>query len=114
MAKRTKKVGPAGRFQARYGVRARTQVRNVEVIQKAKHICPNCGHQKVKRLNTSIWECKKCGVKFAGGAYNPKTESGQNFEKMLRGEAESPTKETEKPKEKVAKEPENKIKGEKE
>ena len=113
MAKRTKKVGSVGRFQARYGVRARTQVRNVEVIQKAKHICPNCGHQKVKRLNTSIWECRKCGVKFAGGAYNPKTESGQNVEKMLRGETEIPTMETEKPKEKETKELENKVKGEK-
>jgi large subunit ribosomal protein L37Ae len=113
MAKRTKKVGPAGRFQARYGVRARTQVRNVEVIQKAKHICPNCGHQKVKRLNTSIWECRKCGVKFAGGAYNPKTESGQNVEKMLRGEVEIPAMETAKPKEKETGELENRVKGEK-
>ena len=89
MAKRTKKVGPAGRFKARYGVRARTRLRNVEIIQKAKHICPTCGHQKVKRVSTSIWQCRKCGVKFAGGAYFPRTESGQNVEKMLRGEIES-------------------------
>ena len=34
MAKRTKKVGTAGRFQARYGVRARSRVRNIEQQQK--------------------------------------------------------------------------------
>ena len=99
MAKRTKKVGPAGRFQARYGVRSRTRVRNVETIQKAKHICPSCGHQKVKRISTSIWQCGKCSVKFAGGAYHPRTESGQNVEKMLKGEIEPPTIPQEIPKE---------------
>ena len=88
MTKRTKKVGPAGRFQARYGVRARTRMRNVEIVQKAKHVCPSCGHQKVKRISTSIWQCGKCDIKFAGGAYQPRTESGQNVEKMLRGEIE--------------------------
>ena len=90
MAKRTKKVGPAGRFQARYGVRARTRVRNVEILQKAKHICPSCGHQKVKRVSTSIWQCKKCETKFAGGAYLPQTETGQNVKKMFKGEVEIP------------------------
>ena len=85
MAKRTKKVGSAGRFKARYGVRARTKIRNVEVHQKAKNICPSCGHKKVKRESTSIWKCTKCGAKFAGGAYIPKTEAGQNVEKMFRG-----------------------------
>lgn len=90
MAKRTKKVGPVGRFGARYGVRARTKVRNVELVQKQKHICPSCGHQKVKRVSTSIWQCRKCNVKFAGGAYYPKTEAGQSVEKMLRGEIEAP------------------------
>jgi len=86
MAKRTKKVGPAGRFQARYGVKSRARIRNVELIQRAKHLCPSCGHKKVKRLDTSIWLCKKCGIKFAGGAYQPSTEAGQNVEKMLKGE----------------------------
>ena len=103
MAKRTKKVGPAGRFQARYGVRARTRVKNVEVIQKSKHNCPSCGHQKVKRVGTSIWQCSKCGIKFAGGAYYPKTEAGQNVERMLKGEFEVTvvnTKESEKKQEK--------------
>lgn len=90
MAKRTKKVGSAGRYQARYGVRARTRVRNVELIQRAKHVCPSCGHQKIKRLSTSIWHCGKCGIKFAGGAYIPRTESGQNIDKMLKGEIELP------------------------
>jgi large subunit ribosomal protein L37Ae len=104
MAKRTKKVGPAGRFQSRYGVKARTRLRNIELAQKQKHICPSCGHKKVKRVSTSIWQCRKCNTKFAGGAYIPKTESGQNVEKILRGEAvttdftsqEEPKKEDEK------------------
>jgi len=96
MAKRTKKVGSTGRFKSRYGVRTRTQVRNIEIKQKAKHICPSCGHQKVKRIGTSIWQCKKCGSKFAGGAYQPRTEAGQNVEKMLKGEFEKPILEAEK------------------
>ena len=85
MSKRTKKVGTSGRFQSRYGVKARTRVREVEVIQKAKHLCPSCGHQSVQRVSTGIWRCKKCNTAFAGGAYTPKTEAGQNIEKILKG-----------------------------
>ncbi|MDH7506496.1 MAG: 50S ribosomal protein L37Ae [Candidatus Thermoplasmatota archaeon] len=90
MSKRTKKVGPVGRFQSRYGVRARTITKNIEIVQKAKHQCPICGQKKVKRIGTAIWQCKKCGTKFTGGAYSPVTESGQNVEKMLKGEFELP------------------------
>ncbi|MFO8077777.1 MAG: 50S ribosomal protein L37ae [Thermoplasmatota archaeon] len=86
MAKRTKKVGPAGRYQARYGVRARSRVRNVEVVQRKNHRCPSCGHLKVKRMGSGIWRCRKCGIKFAGGSYIPKTEGGQHVEKILRSE----------------------------
>ena len=89
MTKRTKKVGSAGRFQARYGVKARSVLKSIELIQKAKHICPSCGHKKVKRISTGIWQCRKCDIKFAGGAYYPKTEVGQNVEKMLKIEKES-------------------------
>ncbi len=84
MAKRTKKVGPAGRYQARYGVRSRSRIRNVELIQRKRHQCPSCGHQSVKRDGPGIWLCRKCGVKFAGGSYIPRTEGGQNVEKIIR------------------------------
>ena len=86
MSKRTKKVGTSGRYQSRYGVRSRTRIREVEALQKAKHPCPRCGQKAVHRLGSGIWQCKKCGNTFAGGAYMPKTEAGQTFEKIIRGE----------------------------
>ena len=90
MAKRTKKVGPAGRYQSRYGVRARTRVREIEVRQKAKHVCPNCGQKKVKRDGTAIWKCQKCGTTFAGGAYLPKTAHALDIERSVE-ETSSPS-----------------------
>jgi large subunit ribosomal protein L37Ae len=89
MSKRTKKVGSAGRFQARYGVKSRTRIKNVERQQFLKHKCPSCGQNKVKRYSTSIWQCNKCGIKFAGGAYVPSTEAGVSVEKILKKEIES-------------------------
>ncbi len=89
MAKRTKKVSSAGRFQARYGVRARSRVRDVEKQQKKKHACPKCGKDAVKRKGTSIWECGKCGYTFAGGAYIPKTPQRVDAEKILRSGADN-------------------------
>ena len=89
MAKRTKKVGPAGRFQSRYGVRARSRLRNVELAQRKNHVCPSCKHTKVKRVGTGIYSCRKCGVKFAGGSYIPKTDVGLQVEKIIRGDRTS-------------------------
>jgi large subunit ribosomal protein L37Ae len=84
MAKRTKKVGSTGRYKARYGVRARTRIREVELQQRKKHLCPSCGKNAVKRISTGIWRCKKCGTTFAGGAYTPKTAQGLDVEKILK------------------------------
>lgn len=67
----TKKVGSAGRFGTRYGVTIRQKVAEVEKKQKRKHKCPVCNFLRVKRVSTGIWQCKKCGVKFAGKAYEP-------------------------------------------
>ena len=92
MSKRTKKVGSVGRYQSRYGVRTRTIIKNIELIQKSKQVCPSCGHKKVKRVSSGIWQCIKCGVKYTGGAYIPVTEAGQNVDKMLKGEFEQPEK----------------------
>jgi len=70
MAK-TKKVWSTGRFGARYGKKIRQRVIDVEKIQKKKHSCPSCFKPGVKRVTSGIWECKKCGLKFAGKAYKP-------------------------------------------
>ena len=85
MTKRTKKVGTAGRFQSRYGVRSRQMVRDVESQQKLKHKCPRCGQAAVRRTSTGIWVCHKCGNTFAGGAYLPKTAPGIDAERILKG-----------------------------
>jgi len=71
MTKRTKKVGTAGRFGSRYGRKIKVDLTKVEKLQKAKYICPKCKRKSVKRISAGIWQCQKCGTKFAGGAYEP-------------------------------------------
>ncbi|HJJ83006.1 MAG TPA: 50S ribosomal protein L37ae [Methanocorpusculum sp.] len=68
-------TGSAGRFGPRYGRFGRKLVNESEKISRAKHLCPNCDTVAVKRVGTGIWECKKCGYKYAGGAYTPQTPS---------------------------------------
>jgi len=68
---RAKKVGPAGRLGPRYGTRVRKLVLEVERKLRQRYRCPNCGAVKVKRVGTSIWQCRRCGAKFAGAAYSP-------------------------------------------
>jgi large subunit ribosomal protein L37Ae len=85
MVASTKKLGPAGRFGARYGALARKQVTTVERVQRAKHACKRCGAIAVVRIHTAIWECRKCDFQFAGGAYVPETGAGKGAQKALRG-----------------------------
>jgi large subunit ribosomal protein L37Ae len=47
-------------------------MRRIRIIKK-KQICPYCERVALKRVASGIWYCKKCKVKFAGGAYTPKT-----------------------------------------
>ncbi len=80
---RTKKVGPAGRFGPRYGLKIRNLVKKIEVVQRAKHPCPVCGAKRVKRVGTAIWRCSKCGAVFAGGAYVPRTIVKREIDRMI-------------------------------
>lgn len=70
------KVGTAGRFGPRYGKKIRAKVAEIEKKQKARHACPKCNLPHVKRVASGIWKCGKCGTKFAGLAYYPRSEVG--------------------------------------
>jgi len=84
MARGTKVVGIAGRYGARYGSTLRKKVRDILERRYAPHICPFCGTKgKVYRISTGIWACKKCGAKWAGGAYVPRTELSRYFGKYI-------------------------------
>lgn len=100
----TTKVGSAGRFATRYGVKTRTQIAAIEKKQKALHPCPRCGQVRVKRLGTGIWKCRRCGCIFAGGAYMPKAAPKQSLggEKVEAAAAEKKKKEAKGPKAKKA------------
>jgi large subunit ribosomal protein L37Ae len=71
MSKRTKKVGSSGRFGARYGVRIRKRVADVERQSKGRHECPKCKIVALNREATGIWACRHCGAKFASSSYMP-------------------------------------------
>ncbi len=83
MGGRTKKVGPAGRFGPRYGLKIRNLVKKIEEVQKARHVCPVCGSKAVKRISTGIWKCTKCGAVFAGGAYVPRTIVKREVDRII-------------------------------
>ncbi len=73
MTRRTKKIGVAGRYGPRYGVRTRKQIATVIRSKGKAYECPSCRHKAVRRVASGIWECRKCNLKFAGGAYSPKS-----------------------------------------
>ncbi|MEM2878374.1 MAG: 50S ribosomal protein L37ae [Candidatus Hadarchaeales archaeon] len=65
------KVGAAGKYGPRYGTKVRKLSLEIEKRLRRKYRCPNCGAERVRRESTGIWQCKKCGLKFASGAYSP-------------------------------------------
>lgn len=75
-----KKSGSAGRFGARYGLRVRRRISEIESRQHAHHACPNCRTGRLKRESTGVWQCRKCDHKFAGGAYVPFTTGYKTIE----------------------------------
>ncbi len=74
---RTYKVGLSGSFGARYGTVARKRYATVVGTLRSPHECPQCHITRVKRLSVGIWHCRRCGFKFAGGAYVPTTKLGE-------------------------------------
>ncbi len=78
MGRRTKVVGIAARFGARYGATLRKKWKEVMERRYAYYTCKFCGAKvRMKRIAIGIWQCPKCGRIFAGGAYQPFTEVGK-------------------------------------
>lgn len=67
------KLGSAGRFGPRYGIKTKKIVAAIEKQMRESKLCPYCERNALKRLAAGIWQCRKCKVKFAGGAYFPKS-----------------------------------------
>jgi large subunit ribosomal protein L37Ae len=76
MGRKTKKVGLARGLGTRYGATVRKRFVKVVSETKKTHKCPQCGSAAVKRESVGIWNCRKCGHTFAGGAYVPVTKLG--------------------------------------
>ena len=81
---RTYKVGPSGSFGARYGTVARKRYSTIITGLRAAHECPQCHISAVRRLSVGVWVCGRCGFKFAGGAYAPRTKLGEIAERASR------------------------------
>lgn len=78
------KLGSASRFGPRYGTPLKQVVREIEKTQKTRQICPQCGRKSLKRKGYSVWVCKKCDAKVAGGAYEPQTGMGKLVERIVK------------------------------
>ena len=81
---RTYKVGPSGTFGARYGTVPRKRYSTVIIGLRIPHECPQCYVMAVKRMSVGVWFCRRCGFKFAGGAYVPRTKLGEIAERASR------------------------------
>lgn len=86
---KTLKVGSTGRYGPRYGKRTKRVVAAIEKEQKKKQVCPYCERPTLKRLASGIWTCRKCGVKFAGAAYFPKSTINVSIESEKKEDAKS-------------------------
>ena len=74
---RTKKVGSTGRYGSRYGAKLRRRVLDIDNRRKEPTRCPSCATKALKRKAVGLWECTKCNLLFAGGAYVPFTDAGK-------------------------------------
>src|SRR2546425_576953 len=90
-----RKTGLGGGFGARYGTLVRRRYIDVVTGLRQKHECPRCRFKTVKRRSVGVWLCKKCGYKFAGGAYIPSTKLGQIAARATRGQMSPSTLSTE-------------------
>jgi large subunit ribosomal protein L37Ae len=69
MSKRTKKVGNTGWMGPRYGIRIRRRVLDIDRARSPNTACPRCSTVTLRRVASGVFECRRCGTRFASGAY---------------------------------------------
>ncbi|MCI4372207.1 MAG: 50S ribosomal protein L37ae [Thermoplasmata archaeon] len=69
MSKRTKKVGSTGWMGPRYGIRIRRRVLELDRSRGPDAACPRCSTVTLHRVASGVFECRRCGVRFASNAY---------------------------------------------
>jgi large subunit ribosomal protein L37Ae len=69
MSKRTKKVGNTGWMGPRYGIRIRRRVLDLDRQRAKSAACPRCSTITIHRVASGVFECRRCGVRYASGAY---------------------------------------------
>jgi large subunit ribosomal protein L37Ae len=69
VSKRTKKAGSTGRMGPRYGIRIRRRVLEIDRVRARASACPRCSTVTVFRVASGVFECRRCGTRFASGAY---------------------------------------------
>ena len=89
MGRNTKKVAMTRGLGTRYGATLRKRYVKVLTEQRKTHKCPQCGAEAVKRKSVGVWNCGKCKVTFAGGAYTPVTKLGVVAKRQTKSASES-------------------------
>jgi large subunit ribosomal protein L37Ae len=69
VSKRTKKVGATGWMGPRYGIRIRRRVLEIDRARAKPAACPRCATTTLGRVASGIFECRRCGTRFASNAY---------------------------------------------
>ena len=69
MSKRTKKVGNTGWMGPRYGIRIRRRVLDIDRNRERPAACPRCSTATLDRVASGVFECRRCGTRFASTAY---------------------------------------------
>jgi large subunit ribosomal protein L37Ae len=69
MSQRTKKIGPTGWMGPRYGIRIRRRVIDIDRARARPAACPRCSTMTIHRVASGIFECRRCGTRYASNAY---------------------------------------------
>lgn len=79
-----KKMGIAGRFRSGYGNSVKYRWKDVMTRLKSEQKCPKC-FTKVKNMRkfVGVWECRKCGAVFTGGAWTVETTKGKESRRII-------------------------------